>query len=367
MATKSTKTSSDPQTMEELLASATTPVKTFSVGQKVRAVVLAKNPKSIILDIGGKSEGVVVDKAYSEARGFAETLNVGDEVNASVLISEAKDGTVILSLREAMQGQSWKKLEDAKAKDLAVAVFGKGAVASGVTVDVEGLNGFIPTSQLGREVAKNIQSLVGKYFKAKVVEIDRMTNKLVLSEKEVSEEADIKLIKKALSEIKEGDRFSGVVTTVANFGCFVRIEVPADDKKVSMEGLVHISELSWSKVVNTSEVVTEGDKVEVKVIGVRDNKLSLSMKKAGKDPWEEAEKKYKVDSKFKGKVTKISDFGAFVELEPGIEGLVHLTKIPPGTRLEEDQEVNVFIDEFEPNMKKISLGLVLTSKPLGYK
>lgn len=357
---------SEPQTMEALLASAT-PVKTFTVGQKVQATVLAKTSKSLVLDIGGKSEGVVVDKAFVEARSFADKLNVGDVVTAGVLISEARDGTVILSLREAIQGAAWKKFEKAKEEGTPVAVLGRGASAGGIAVDVDGISGFIPNSQLGREVSRNTQGLVGKYFKAKVIDVDRASNKLVLSEKEVSEEADIKLAKKALLAIKEGEVLKGEVTTVANFGCFVRVIADVDGKHIPVEGLVHISELSWSKVAATSDVVNVGDKVDVKVIGSRDGKLSFSMKQAGKDPWSEADKKYKVETKIKGKVTKLSDFGAFIELEPGIEGLLHLTKIPPGTRLSEGQEINVNIEEIDSKLKKISLGMVLSSKPVGYK
>ncbi len=353
--------------MAELLASAKTPVKTFSVGQKVTGRVLAKTPKSLVLDIGGKSEGIVVDKAFAEARGFVDSLNVGDEVVAGVLIPESRDGTVILSLREAMQETSWRKLEEAKNEGRAVAVLGKMSLPSGITVEAEGINGFIPTSQIGREAGKNPQELVNKYFKAKVMEVDRASNKLVLSEKEVSEAEDIKLNKQAIAAIKEGDKLDGVVTTVANFGCFVKVEIPVDGKKTFIEGLVHISELSWSKVKNTSDVVSEGDKVTVRVIGSRDGKLSFSIKRAGKDPWEGAEAKYKVDTRLAGTVTRVSDFGVFIELEPGIEGLIHLTKIPPGTRLEEGQEVKVVVEEIDSKAKKLSLGLALSAKPVGYK
>lgn len=356
----------EPQTMADLLASVT-PIKSFSVGQKVQGTVIAKTPKSLVLDIGGKSEGVLVDKAFIEARAFAGKLNIGDVVTASVLISEAKDGTVILSLREAIQGAAWRKLEEAQKNQTEVAVIGRGASAAGIAVDVEGISGFIPTSQLGKEAIKNAQNLIGKYFKAKVIEVDRAKDKLVLSEKEVSEAEDIKLIKKALSEVKDGDVFDGVVTTVANFGCFVKIEVGAEGKKIPVEGLVHISELAWNKVSSVEDTVSLGDKVKVKVISTKDNRLSFSIKQAKDDPWKEVEKKFAVDTKIKGKVRRVSDFGSFIELEPGIEGLLHITKIPPGTALTEGQEVNVTVEEIDPKMKKISLGLVLSAKPIGYK
>lgn len=362
---KSRKTSSEPTTMAELLASAETKIRGFSSGQKVRGKVVSKNSKSLILDIGGKSEGVVAEKAFVEARDFIKTLKVGDVVTGTVLIPETREGTVLLSLRQAAFDSSWERLEKVREEGAAVAVFGKGVNPSGVTVDVEGLTGFIPGSQLGKEASKNSQALVGKYFKAKVLEVDRLTNKIVLSEKEVSDEADIKASKEALAKIKEGEIYDGVVTTVANFGCFVKLDL--GKKGLDVEGLVHISELSWGKVDSVSDVVSEGDKVKVKVIGIKDGKISLSIKHALKDPWEEAGTKYKVETKIKGKVTRVSDFGAFIEVEPGIEGLVHITNIPPGKKLSEGEEVNCYVQEIDTKAKKLSLGLVLTSKPIGYK
>lgn len=362
------KSSKQPLTMADLLASQGKKKLGFTVGQRIKAKVIAKTSKSLILDIGGKSEGVVAEKAFIEARDFIKGLKIGDEVTATVIVSETREGNVILSLRQASFDLIWEKLTKAKQSKEPVAVIGKGVNPSGVTVEVEGLLGFIPGSQLGRETAKNSEELIGKHFKAQVLEVDRLTNKIVLSEKEVSEAVDIKLAKEILAKIKEGDIYEGEVTTVANFGCFVKLEIPGEKKsKTAIEGLVHISELSWGKVGTTSEVVKVGDKVKVKVIGIRDGRLSLSIKQALKDPWEKASEKYKIESKFKGKVTRISDFGIFVEVEPGVEGLVHITKIPPTKRFSEGELVECFIEEIDSKNKKIVLGLVLTEKPIGYK
>lgn len=353
------------KTMAELLAKSKQKLISFSVGQKVKAKVIAKTPKALVLDIGGKSEGIVAEKAYAEARDFIKSLKVGDEVLAQVLITETREGNVVLSLKQAMIEGAWEKLEKAKKQESEVAVYGKGALSSGVVVEVEGLDGFIPASQLGKEAAKNPQALIGKYFKAKVLEADKTQNKLVLSEREVSEAADIKETKEALKKIKEGEVYQGVVTTVANFGCFVRLVLPQSKAKV--EGLVHISEVAWGRVENIADVVKEGDKVKVRVLASREGKLSLSIKQAQADPWDKVAAKYKPGTKVKGKVTRISDFGIFVELEPGIEGLVHITKIPPTVKFSQGQEVNCFLEEVDLKAKKLSLGLVLTAKPLGYK
>ena len=340
-------------------------VRAFSTGQKIRAKVLSKNSKSVILDVDGKGEGIVAEKAFVEARDLIKTLKVGDEVTATVLVPESQDGTVLLSLRQAAFDASWGRLEKARDAGAPVAVLGKGVNPSGVTVDVEGVLGFIPGSQLGREAAKDTNSLIGKYFKAVILEVDKLSNKVVLSEKAVSEAEDIKKAKVAVAKIKEGDVYEGEVTTVANFGCFVKLELGKDTGTV--EGLVHISELSWGKVAHTSDVVSEGDKLKVKVLGVKDGRISLSIKQALKDPWEGVEEKYKVESKITGKVVKVSDFGIFIQLEPGIEGLVHITQIPPGRKFTEGDEVDCYIQDLDTKAKKMSLGLVLTSKPIGYK
>lgn len=356
-------TTAKEMTMAELMAKYDVKIKSFSTGQKIKAKVVAKTQLALILDVGGKSEGIVTEKAFVEARDLIRDLKVGDEVTATVLIPETRDGTVLLSLRQAAYDAIWEKMEKAFKEGKEVAVYGKGANNSGVTVDVEGLLGFIPTSQLGKEISGDTEELIGKYFKAIPVEVDKLNNKLVLSEKEVSEAEDIKKNKEIMKSIKEGEIFEGIVTTVANFGCFVKINVKGSD----IEGLVHISELSWGKVPTTADVVKEGDKVKVKVIGERGGKLSLSMKQAGKDPWTEVSNKYPQEMQVKGKVTKISDFGVFVQVEPGVEGLIHVTSIPPTKKFNVDDEVECYVQEIDSKNKKMSLGLVLTEKPIGYK
>lgn len=361
------KSTSKGITMAELLASAKNKVQQFTKGQRVEAKLLSKSPTALIFDIGGKSEGIVKEKGYSDAKEFIDGLKEGDMVMVTVLVPETRDGITILALKDAMKDVSWGELEKAKKDGIEVPVLGKGVGAAGFVVDVMGIEGFIPTSQMGREFSKGSSEMVGKYFKAKVMEVDKANNKVVLSEKEVSEAGDIALAKEASKIIKEGEVYEGVVTTVASFGAFVKIEVPVGKKKAGIEGLVHVSELSYTKVNLPSDVVKVGDKVKVRVLAARDGKLALSIKRAQKDPWEEVEKKYKADDKVTGKVVRISDFGAFVELEPGVEGLIHVTKIPPTYKLEVGKEVKCEIEEVNVKDKRIALGLVLTSIPVGYK
>jgi ribosomal protein S1 len=355
--------------MADLLALEEHKVRSFNVGQRVKGKVIAKTPASLILDIGGKSEGLITEKAFVESREYIKGLKIGDEVTATVIVSETREGAVLLSLRQTSYDATWEKMLDARNKEEPIVVLWKAQNPSGVTVQVENLMGFIPNSQLGKEVLKRPEDLIGKYFKAKVIEVDKSSNKIVLSEKAVSDAEDIKTAKEALAKIKEGEVYEGEVTTVANFGCFVRIKLPGDNKKelVNIEGLVYISELSWNKVTDPSGIVKTGDTVSVKVLGVKDGKLSLSIKQAKKDPWDDLDKRYKLESKLKGKVTRISDFGVFVLVEPAVEGLIHITKIPPGKKLSVGDEVNCYVEEIDKKSKKLSLGLVLTTKPLGYK
>lgn len=356
-------TSKGPVTMAELLAGAKNRVQQFTKGQRVMGKLLSKTPTVLIFDVGGKSEGIVKEKGYTDAKEFIEGLKIGDSVQVTVLVPETRDGITILALKDAMKDISWDKLEKAKKSKEAVPVMGKGIGPAGFVVDCLGVEGFIPMSQLGKETSGNAQNLVGKYFKAKVMEVDKKNNKLVLSEKEVSEAGDIKLAQKARSKVKEGEVYDGVVTTVAPFGAFVKIKIG----KAEIEGLVHVSELSYTKVAMPSDVVKEGDEVKVRVLAARDGKLALSIKQALKDPWGEVENKFKLESKIVGKVVRISDFGVFVELEPGVEGLIHITKIPPTHKLSIGQEVKCTIEEINVKDKRIALGLVLTTAPVGYK
>ena len=374
MAAKSTSTSKTeantskaPVTMADLLAKHANRAQQFTKGQRTKGVVLSITPEAVIFDVGGKSEGIVKEKGYTDSKEFIETLKVGDEVMVTVLVPETRDGLTILALKDAMRDISWVELTKAKESGEAVPVLGKGAGTAGFVVDVMGIEGFIPMSQLGKEIAGNAQELVGKYFKARVMEVDKMNKKVVLSEKEVSEAGDILLSRTALKNIKEGEIYDGVVTTVASFGAFVKIEVPVKKEKAHVEGLVHVSELAYSKVALPSDVVSVGDKVKVRVLAAHEGKLALSIKHALKDPWSDVEKNYKTESKVSGKVVRISDFGVFIELEPGIEGLIHITKIPPTHKLAMGNEVKCVIEDINLKDKRISLGLVLTVVPVGYK
>jgi len=383
--TSKTRSNKEPQTMDELLAFYGGGSSGFSRGDQVEGEVIEILPGKVIIDIGGKSEGLVAEKAYQEAELYIKSLKVGDKIQASVIVPETPDGYTILSLRKAARDAVWGRLEKLEETAEPIFVNVKSVNPSGLIVDVYNLNGFIPSSQLGKHIGKNTQTLVDKQIEAVVIDIERESRKVVLSEKEVSEKEEIERTRGAMKKVKINEIYEGQVTSIYDFGCFVKIAAgsKAKSKKdvVEVEGLVHISELSWEKVEDPADVVAVGDQVKVKVIGKgaqfagssrsgqagRAGRLALSIKQAEEDPWKDIAKNYKKDQKVEGKVVRVSDFGVFVQLEPGVEGLIHVTKIPPGKKLAKSEKVNVYIEEIDTKERRISLGMVLTEKPVGYK
>ncbi|MFC1600514.1 30S ribosomal protein S1 [Patescibacteria group bacterium] len=339
----------------------------IKLGTRVKGVVTEKIKGKLVLDIGAKSEGLVAERAYKEAEDYIKTLKVGDEIEGKVIVTENPEGYTIVSLRASAQDAIWEEIEKAADKETPVDVEVKGVVRAGLTVYYHGLTGFIPMSQMGKEASKNTQKLIGKRLKAVIIDFDRNARKIIFSEKEVSEKEELKDMRDAIKKLKIGDTFDGEVATIYDFGCFVKVEAGKGKEKIPLEGLVHVSELEWDMVDNPEDVVNEGDKVKVKLIGKRNNKLAFSIRQTEEDPWEMITKKYKKEKQYDGKVTKVSDFGLFVALEPGVEGLIHITKIPPDKKLRRGDEVKVYVEDIDEKEKRLSLGLVLTAKPVGYK
>lgn len=348
--------------MDELLTKTGYQIKSFSRGDKVKGKVLDIGPRFIVLDIGAKSEGVVTDQEFEAVKHFVKNLALGDEIEVQILSPEEK-GQIVLSIREAAEKYAWKVLEDAVLASREIDCRVESIARGGLSVLVMGLNGYIPGSQLGSFLAKNPSSALDKTLKVKAIEVDREMNRIVLSEKAVSEAELLAVQEEIVKKIKTGEKFRGKVVGIVSFGAFVQIEKDG----VTLDGLVHLSELSWQKVSDPLEAVKVGDEVEVVVIGIEKGRLSFSMKQAQEDPWKEVVKKYKEEGRVKGKVTRLGDFGAIIGLEPGVEGLVHLSKIPAGISLKEGAEVDCFIEKVNPKSRKISLGLVLKVKPVGYK
>ncbi len=353
-----------PQTMEELLAQTGYTIKTFKRGDVVEGTVTEVAGRTVFVDVGGKMEAVVAEGEYETSKDYLQALSPGDKITGVVVSPESDSGQIILSLRRAVEDSRWKALEKAHEKDEIIEVKVKESTRGGLLVETDGAYGFIPTSQLSREMGERDLALKPT-LKVKIIEIDRAENRLVMSERAVSEAVEIEARKKALGVVKNGEIYDGVVTGLVPFGAFVEIKI----KKDVLEVIVHISEISWEKVDDVSRVLKEGDKVKVMVIGLdeENGKLALSLKRLLGDPWQVMAAKYPMDSKHRGKVTKIAPYGVFVHLEKGIEGLIHASKMPAEATFVEGQEVDIFVESVDMDKRRLSLGVVLTEKPVGYK
>jgi 4-hydroxy-3-methylbut-2-enyl diphosphate reductase len=376
--------------MEELLEQTGYELKGVKRGQLVEGTVTDVSKKMVLVDIGGKTEGLVVDKEYENAKDFISELSVGDTLTVYVLTPENDRGQILLSLKKAASDRTWQKFEEAHKTGEIMTVKGLEVNRGGVIVHADSVQGFVPSSQFGKQWLGKMEEIIDRSIQVRVIEVDREKNRLIFSEKQVSEADEIKQRGQALKKIKLGEVYSGIVSGVMPFGVFVTVDVPLENIKLKtkdttaekkrsaekkektigkVEGLVHISEISWEKVDNPGQHFRVGDSVKVSVLGIDETsgKLNLSVKRLSKDPWDGIEKKYPSGTKVKGKVSRVAPFGAFVSLEPGIEGLMHISKIPAGEEPEVGDSFEVFVEQVDPEHRRMSLGKVLTEVPVGYK
>jgi ribosomal protein S1 len=350
-----------PQTMEELLEQTDYDIQGLKRNEFVEGTLVEKKKNTIYLDIGAKTEGIVTGKELDRVEDFVDQLEIGDQINVQVRVPENDRGQTLLSIRKAAADYAWNFFQEKMETKEVVEVYGKQQSHGGVVVQADfGLLGFIPGSQIGDKYNQDPSEMVGKDIKVKVLEVDREKNRLVFSERLASEPEVVKKEKELMDSLKEGDKFEAEIVRVEPFGLFVEIE--KDDQE--LEGLVHISEVSWEKVENLEDRYSVGDEVEVMLIDKKDNRLQFSIKQLKEDPWENIEEKYPEDEQFKGEVVRLASFGALVRLEPGIEGLIHISKIPPEVDLEKGQEVQCYVESLDKENRRLSLGMVLTGKKL---
>jgi len=332
-------------------------------GTIVEGTVVYLDKKCIIVDIGGVLTGIISGREMKDSFNTTDELAIGAIVSACVLETENDDGLTVLSLRRASQDKTWDKFIKAYNNNQTLKVKPKEANKGGLLLEIDGIKGFIPVSQLaplhyprvnGADSAKilsRLQALIGIEFMVKIISIDKENGKLILSEKAAFERER----SDALSSIHVGDSMEGTVSGIVKFGIFVAFD--------GLEGLVHISEIAWGHVSDAHDFARLGDKVKVKIIGVDGDKISLSMKQLTPDPWAEIGKKYQVGTVIKTKISRLAQFGAFVQLENDITGLIHNSEIPGNPDdaakvLTAGQDVEARVIEINKDEKRIGLSLL---------
>lgn len=354
------KTSGQTTSMEELLAESD--VKGLSVGDVVEGSVIAAEKHEVWIDLGVYGTGVVVGREIEQS----SDISPGDTIAASVLEPENDEGFAVLSLKKVAKEKGWELLEERYKKSEVFGIIPFDANKGGLLVEVDGIRGFLPVSQLSAEnyprvsgadkdeILHRLTQLVGKTLQVRVLDIDRRDNKLIVSEKAARREDT----ESKVSKMKVGDIVKGIATGVVDFGIFVNVD--------GVEGLVHISEIAWDRVDNPANYVKVGQTVEAKIISIDRDKLSLSMKQLSPDPWLNEITSYKVGDEVEGKVTRITPFGAFVQVTPVIEALVHISELSdqhvedPNTLVELGQTKKFKIIAIDPEAHKLSLSLKTT-------
>ena len=349
---------SPAKTMAELLANTGTVIKSFTRGDIVEGKVVSRRRNEILIDVGAKSEGIIDMLEIEEEPTYYKDFKVGDTVTAAVVYPENDQGYLVLSLQRAASESKWRAFEEAldsgKIFDVKVIEFNKG----GLLVDA-GILGFVPISHLDRshfEKGERAEDLIGRSLKVKVIEINKIANRLVFSEKEALSSMTPQQRLEILGNLKVGKKIDGVVSAILPFGLFVEVK-DREDRSGAVEGLVHISEISWEKVESPGTYFRVGDVVKVKVLEVDpgSNKLSLLIKALKDNPWDKVAEKYKVGDRVKGKVSKIVPFGAFIILEPGLEGLIHVSETVGPLKVGEEVETEIIT--VEPDRQKLGLSI----------
>ncbi|MDI6777774.1 MAG: S1 RNA-binding domain-containing protein [Patescibacteria group bacterium] len=319
-------------------------------GDVMEGGIIAMDSSAIYLDLGNFGTGIVMGREIKDGLGTTDKLKIGDRVSATVTDLENEDGYIELSIREASIERAWQNLEEKQVEQEPLTTKILDANKGGLIVEINGISGFLPVSQLTNEhyprveegekskILEKLRAFIGTEMKVCVIDTDREGEKLIVSEKAAYAEEE----KKSISELKVGDVIEGEVSGVVDFGAFVKFLPPSKkdltNEEDKLEGLIHISELAWQLIDNPREIVKTGDKVKAQIIGIDDTRVSLSAKALQKDPWASVEEKYKVGETYDGQVRKINHFGAFVYLDDDIHGLAHVSELLekfPGKNIEE--------------------------------
>lgn len=346
-------------TMDDLLAAGTDSAKQLTVGEVITGKILSLRKHEVLIDLGAQGVGYVPRREV----GFSRTLKEGDEVTASVVDTELDNGYSLLSLRKAAKDRGWEEVSAKLDSGEVIEISPYDANRGGLLVEYEGVRGFLPVSQLSAEhyprvgssdkdeILQRLNALVGQTLKVRILDSDRKANKLIFSEKEAIKDG----LAARFEKLAIGDTIKGVVTGVVDFGVFVNVE--------GIEGLVHISEISWERVNNPADYVKVGDTIEAKIISIDKDRLSLSMKQLTQDPWLDEVEQFKPGASVEGTVTRITPFGAFVQISPAVEALVHVSELGEGDNVDPEkvftlnERKSFTVLDVDKENRKISLSL----------
>ena len=325
----------------------------FAAGEIVKGTVIEVRPKEVLVDIGYKSEGVIAANEFEDIK----TIKVGDEVNVLIEKLEDKDGMVVLSKEKAEFKENWDKILTICNEGGTITGKVKAVVKGGLLVHI-GVEAFLPASQIDIVPPRNLTAFVGNSYEFKVVKINQDRQNIVLSRRELIEQERNEKRSKLLAEMTPGDIRKGTVKNITDFGAFIDLN--------GIDGLLHITDMSWGRIGHPSEILKVGQDIDVVVLDINREKerVSLGLKQKLTNPWEQIETKYPVGTKVKGTVVNLVPYGAFVELEPGVEGLVHVTELSwtkriakPSDVLKADQEIEAIVLGINREEQKISLGI----------
>ena len=343
---------------EDFLAAIDKTIKYFNDGDIVEGTIVKVDRDEVLLDIGYKTEGVIPSRELSIKHDVdpSEVVSVGDEVEALVLQKEDKEGRLILSKKRAQYERAWGTIEEKKERDEVVEGTVIEVVKGGLIIDI-GLRGFLPASLVEMRRVRDLQPYVGKTLEAKIIELDKNRNNVVLSRRAWLEQTQSEVRSDFLNKLAKGQVRTGVVSSIVNFGAFVDLG--------GVDGLVHVSELSWKHIDHPSEVVEVGQEVTVEVLDIDMDRerVSLSLKATQEDPWRQFARTHQIGQVVPGKVTKLVPFGAFVRVQDGIEGLVHISELAerhveiPEQVVNVGDELLVKVIDIDLDRRRISLSL----------
>jgi small subunit ribosomal protein S1 len=325
----------------------------FAAGEIVKGKIIEVRPKEVLVDIGYKSEGVIPATEFEDIK----TVKVGDEIDVLIEKLENKEGTVVLSHEKAEFKRNWERILTICNEGGTIQGKVKSVVKGGLVVNI-GVEAFLPASQIDIVTPKNLTTFVGNTYEFKVVKINQERQNIVLSRRELIEQERSEKRAKLLAEMVPGDIRKGTVKNITDFGAFIDLN--------GIDGLLHITDMSWGRISHPSELLKVGQEIDVVVLDVNKEKerVSLGLKQKMANPWDNIETKFPVGARVKGKVVNLMPYGAFVQLEPGVEGLVHVTELSwtkrvakPSDMLKVNQEIEAIILGINREEQKISLGI----------